>query len=74
MRREDVLDDPAHRRVEPAGRVERQYDELRVRINGARQSALHVLGGRRTDDAGHVQRNDRVGRVSDRRRAEERRD
>ena len=67
-RRENVLHDSAHRRVESAWRIERQHDELRVVLCGAGKPALQVFAGSGADDAGDVQRDDRCGRGGKRRR------
>ena len=50
-RGQDVLDDRAHRRVEPAGGVHLQHDELCVLVRRPFQRAGDVLCRRRTDGA-----------------------
>ena len=69
-RRENVLHDPPHRRVEAAGRVERQHDELRVVARRARQTAMNILNRRGTDRAVDRQRQDRRRRGDRERRRE----
>src|SRR3989440_5380862 len=62
-RSEDVLDDLAHRGVEPAGRVAAKHHELRLVLRRALQRPPHEIGARRADRAleGHDEHGRRRG-------------